>query len=275
VDAVKRLTRPLSRYGSDLGTILSTKERTRFAATVSHAIKQARVYRKRSPRLHDIQTRVRRVPTRTFLIGLYDNDRVAVQRIKQRVRAALDPVTAARCQYCGLPSPTTLDHFLEKSKLSELAVFAPNLVPCCPYCNLHRGPAFKHDGTRRILHFYDDDVETMPHVLVATIAVHGGALVATFNVTPAAHPLVQVYQEHFAALHLKERYESEAAVLFSEIHHEIARAMPLTSIEVANLMLAKASDLDTIYGPNDFRATLYRALARSTNAIDWLTKSAP
>lgn len=114
------------------------------------------------------------------------------------VRLGLDNVTANRCQYCGFPGARTLDHFLEKVQVPELSLFAPNLIPCCWICNHDRPPAFETDGTRQLLHFYDDDVDSIPEVLIANVKVPGhGVPVADYSVGPSTHPLVDVYRRHF------------------------------------------------------------------------------
>jgi hypothetical protein len=218
-----------------------------------------------------MQSTIRDARVRTFFSGLYDRQRDSVTRIKTAVKANLDKVTGFRCQYCGFPDTSTLDHYLEKAKLPELSIFARNLIPCCPYCNLHRGPAFTSSGERRLLHFYDDDVDAMPNVLVATVDFPaGGVPAATYAIIPSTHPLVAVYQRHFDALNLAARYESEARGQLLVIRQGVLRAMPLSSEQVASNLQGNAQDQENIYGRNDYLAALHRALATSVTALTWL-----
>lgn len=214
---------------------------------------------------------MRSASVRKFFVGLYDRERTTVAEIKRSVKRGLDKVTAARCQYCGFPDTSTLDHFLEKAQVPELSLFAPNLIPCCWRCNHDRPPAFAPDGTRQLLHFYDDDVDGMPDVLLANVKVLGhGIPVAEYSIGPSAHPLVEVYRNHFDKLHLALRYQDEASHQLLVIQENISRFMPITRQPVTNVLLESAVTQTRIYGRNDYLAALYRGLATAPQAMRWL-----
>ena len=42
----------------------------------------------------------------------------------------------AKCPYCLLNTPNTLDHYFDKSDYPDYSVYTPNLVPCCSIFNL-------------------------------------------------------------------------------------------------------------------------------------------
>jgi len=177
-------------------------------------------------------TKVRNKSARKFFLGLYDRERTAIVEIKRSVRHGLDKVTSNRCQYCGFPgAKDTLDHFLQKARFPELSLFAPNLIPCCWPCNNERGSrsAFTPNGTRQLLHFYDDDVDSMPDVLSADVKVTGkGVPIAEYSVAPSPHPLVEIYRNHFDVLGLASRYQDEASHQLDVIQADVSRFIGIT-----------------------------------------------
>jgi hypothetical protein len=219
-----------------------------------------------------MKTKVRNKRARKFFLGLYDRKRTAIAEIKRSVRHGLDKVTINRCQYCGFPGgQATLDHFLEKSRFPELSLFAPNLIPCCWPCNHGRRSAFAPDGTRQLLHFYDDDVDSMPDVLIANVNVPShGVPIAEYSVGPSAHPLVEIYRNHFNVLGLASRYQEEASHQLDVIQANVSRFMPSTRQRVTSVLLELAVTQTRIYGCNDYLAALYRGLATSLEAMRWL-----
>lgn len=268
---MKSLSRPAARYRRQLQDVLNARESARYASEVASACALAATYSRSSPRLHRLRTNVAHRATRTFFIGLYDKRRAAIQAIKDGVRAGLDAVTSARCQYCGLSEPESLDHYLEKAKIPELSLFARNLIPCCPYCNTNRGPAFTPTGERRILHFYDDEIDAMPDVLTASVRIAPSSHpVVTYSIAASSHPLVEVYRRHFDALHLASRYERESRGQLRVKRDEVQRAMPLTRTVIVAKLRDQARSQAAIYGPNYFLAAMYEALAASRAAVDWL-----
>jgi len=273
---MKRLPRPRANYRRDLRSVLTAVEQQFHATLFDAACRQAHLYTQRSPeRLRHMQTVIASASVRSFWVDLYTSRRNAVRLIKDGLHDALDDITGAFCQYCGLSEPSTLDHYLEKSKLSELSLFTRNLIPCCPYCNVHRGPAFASDGDRRILHFYDDDVDAIPDVLVASVTISAShdVPVAMYSVaTPtsaATAALVEVYRRHFAALHLDRRYKKAAAAHLRELR-QLQQTRPSSRSSLVNMFADKAVSRLRSYGTNDHLAALYRGITASRDALDWL-----
>jgi hypothetical protein len=211
---------------------------------------------------------------RKLFLGLYDSKRGAISEIKRDIRSNLDKVTATRCQYCGFTgAKDSFDHFLQKARLPELSLFAPNLIPCCFSCNNKRGTrsAFTPNGTRQLLHFYDDDVDSMPEVLSADVEITGnGDPVVKYSVGASAHPLVDVYRSHFDVLGLASRYQDEASHQFDVIRANVARFMDITRQSATTVLLDWAQTQSHTYGRNDFMAALYRGIAASPQAMRWL-----
>ena len=270
---MKRLFRPPARYHRDLGRVLKVHEQRRHARTIDIACDQAREYSRRSPRLHRMRSRLLRPDARAFFVDMYSSRRKAVVALKHELRrlALTDETTRAVCQYCGLPAPSTFDHFLEKARFPELSLYSRNLIPCCWECNHRRPTPVDDKGERQLLHFYEDDVDSMPEVLMASVSVPeaDGVPVVTYSIVPSAHPLQPVYENHFRLLDLAERYRVQAAVDIKPLKLR-SRAVPLN--QLISILREEAAARAKIYGPNDYQAALWRAFAASPPALRWLVR---
>jgi hypothetical protein len=217
-------------------------------------------------------TQLRTKAACTFFVKLYKSPKKAVIAIKSRVTAALDDGTAAECQYCsGLAPPTTLDHFLGKAAIPELSLYAPNLVPCCPDCNNIRGRAatFSASGDRRAVHFYDDDIDALPELLVVDITLLGtGVPSVKYSVASSPHPLQQVFERHFEALHLARRYATKAASQLLLIKTR-SRTSNANQQSLSEILVNDADARNALFGRNDHLATLFRSIAVSPAILDW------
>jgi 5-methylcytosine-specific restriction endonuclease McrA len=270
---MKRLSRPPARYRRDLASILKMPEQRRYASTIQIACEQAREYSRRAPHLHSMRSRLRQPSVRVFFVGMYGSRRRAIIELKEDLRrlALTHDVMRAVCQYCGLSAPSTFDHYLEKARFPELSLYTRNLVPCCWACNHRRRASFGANGERQLLHFYEDDVDSMPEILLANVSIPAasGVPVVTYSVGTSTHPLQPVYNNHFRLLNLAERYRIQAAVDLRSLKQ---RFRLVSRSQLVAILLKEATDRAQIYGANDYLAALCRALAGSLPALDWMVR---
>jgi 5-methylcytosine-specific restriction endonuclease McrA len=265
---MRRLIRPAARYRRDLAGVLDPRERVQLAMEVNVACDQARRYRRRTPRLAGLTSGVTSPVARECFLALYGSQKKAVVSLKARVWAMLDDTTRAFCQYCGIGEPRTLDHFVEKAVVPELALYLPNLVPCCHPCNNGRRETFTANGTRRVLHFYDDDIDRLPELLRADIdwPPATGVPAASYTVQPSHHALAIVYATHFGTLKLAERYRTAAALELRRLRCKLGgRTTAQVTAELHSELRGTA-----VYGTNDYRAALYRAIIATPAALAWV-----
>lgn len=268
---MKRLRQPASMYQQDVESVLTPYERQARRVAIGVAVSQAARYQATSPELQGLTTQLTGSSGR-FFINLYESRRKAVVALKSRVRSALDNITAAKCQYCGgLAAPSWFDHFLGKAAVPELSLYAPNLVPCCPDCNHFKGElSFTASGERKFLHFYDDDIDTLPELLVANLVPPKGLDVPSveYSIAPSLHPLRDVFQRHFDTLQLKRRYATEAA---SQLHLIRTQACIVGANQVflARKLTEEADAHNATFGRNEPLATLFRGVAASPTTLDW------
>jgi hypothetical protein len=265
---MKALPRPYASYHRDLSAVLTSSERRRFAVGVRRAREQAALYARRSPDLRSIACTLSSDVAKNFFRNLYDTGRKATLDIFERVRAKLDDTTRARCQYCGLARPRTLDHYLEKAPVPELSIYARNLVPCCHECN-NTKRTFDANGMRQVLHFYDDDVDALPELLTVTFVFNHGVPVAQFAVPPSLDDAHELYRRHFYALKLDERYAEEASALL-RVARQSALQQQLDTSGLQNLLRGQARALWIERGRNECEAALYEAAAGDAQVLHWM-----
>jgi 5-methylcytosine-specific restriction endonuclease McrA len=243
--------------------MLTAEERRRWAVARRLAVEQAAVLARHSPRVASMRQRVSPAAGRLFR-ALYDGGRQAVDAMKRRLPREALP----HCQYCGLNEPTTLDHFVEKHLVPELAVCARNLVPCCPDCNLRRGRTFDGSGLQRVLHFYDDDIEALPRLLEAQVSMTGAVPAVRYQVRDSPLEVGRKYQTHFRTLELGARYRRKGEHQLPVLR---ARFRGLPQARSRQLLLDETRALDEALGPNNWRSALYRASADASDVLHWLT----
>src|SRR5262249_46560712 len=160
---------------------------------------------------------------------------------------------------------------LEKARFPELSLYTRNLIPCCWDCNHRRRASFDASGERQLLHFYEDDVDSMPEILKANVSIPAasGVPVVTYSVGTSTHPLQRIYKNNFELLNLAERYRIQGAVDLRSLKQ---RFRLVSRARLVAILLEEATSRAQIYGPNDYLAALCRALAGSLPALDWLVR---
>jgi 5-methylcytosine-specific restriction endonuclease McrA len=262
---MKRLKRPRHQYAAGLKKFLTAEEQHRFGVAIERALLQSRVFARSSPRLAHVATRVSAGAGKMFLKA-WDSNRTAVASFKDAVRNNSQTV---RCPYCGLNRADTLDHFVEKALVPELALFARNLVPCCSECNRIRGRTFeKPSGVQRVLQFYDDPIERMGTLLMATVDFQEpDTPVLRFRTLKTRNSLAEPYRRHFKTLRLEERFKREAAGLLARLRGQFRGkgAGLVKQLIKSDLLSTNRRD-----GVNCVTSAVLRAILRSSDLLRWV-----
>jgi hypothetical protein len=184
------------------------------------------------------------------------------------LRAGLTkPVILARCPYCGLSEASTLDHYLPKEKHPQFAVFSRNLVPCCSLCNTRKAELIVDDVTnlRLFLHPYFDEIPGAQWLRLS-VTLHPNALGLTFRLRRATGVTARTFahlESHFRLLRLADRYRTMSLEHLRERRHALGRLYgpARDAVRVAAELNQEAEDVQREFGPNYWRAILYRTLA--------------
>lgn len=193
----------------------------------------------------------------------------AFQDTRKKIFDAIPPEMQGKCPFCMISEPTTLEHYFPESVYPEYILYAPNLVPCCSHCNELKGTSvFDDHQTRRIIHFYFDDLpeETF---LKAAIRIEDGIPIVQFTLE-FAHPsqMTKIVQNHFEALQLQKRYQRQVAGELSTICREIREytqnGLPMEMVRT--ILRARMNSFRRTYGENYWKASLYEALLEEDEA---------
>lgn len=185
-----------------------------------------------------------------------------------------EPVILARCPFCGLSETSTLDHYLPKEQHPQFAVFSRNLVPCCSPCNTRKSELVVDEATdvRFFLHPYFDDVPDTSFIQLR-VTLLPDALGLSFRVHRPDGMAARVFlhlQSHFRLLRLSDRYRRMSLEHLRERRRALARfyGPARDAGRVAAELRQDADDFESDFGPNHWRAVLYRALANDVAFCD-------
>ena len=207
------------------------------------------------------------------LLHCYTSGTKAKDDLIARIKGNQPDHLKSVCQFCGLNSNDTTDHFLPKELYPEFCVNHKNLIPCCFKCNLFKGIYLldPRTTTRGILNLY---LDTMPMVqfLFLDVSFFDGVPRASFrlgNPNGIDAAMFQIIQFHFERLKLLERYLDR----FGSIYRQILSAYSDNSyngnpILVQRTLLHDARTLFTDFGRNYYIAIIKESLATNTEFIN-------
>jgi len=271
---MKALNRPYASYRRDLLSAMTNAEQALYPTAIDRSCDQARRYARKSPHLQTLTAATWTSNTaRDCFYDLYGANRNAVGAIHDRVWKSAGVHNRVRCPYCGIPGRMhALDHYLQRTSFPELSLYVRNLVPCCDPCNSIKR-TFSSAGLRQILHHYDDEIDSLPELIVVTFThASPGRPVAEFSVEPSSNPEHELFRRHFYALKLDTAYREQAASLL-QVYRGTALREKLDAASIVKALLTIAANLRAEFGPNQYEASLYEAAATDTQLLQWMMTS--
>lgn len=205
-------------------------------------------------------------PIKEELISLFGNN-VSFKEVKK------DLLNVARCPYCTLNRPNTLDHYFDKSTYPEYSVFVPNLVPCCSECNSIKGVSvFNDKNHRQFIHFY---LDTLPNYqfLFVRFKMQPNEKIPTIKIWLQLNKndvLKEQIEEHFKKLNLINKYEDAIAEKISTVINAFNRGR-----EQGNTVTNMRHVLETCYlsyvdsyGHNFWETCMYEGVLHSEGFVE-------
>jgi hypothetical protein len=169
-----------------------------------------------------------------------------------------------RCPMCGFGEASTLDHYLPRSEYPEFSVFAMNLVPSCPRCNLLKGFSVGKVPAKQFLHAFIHQIPSIA-VLVCRVDVQPNTILPTFRIrqTTRVKPEILARLSHqFRTLQLAERFQLQALLELGErrIAFQKFVAPGWNYSELRDQLREEARAFRATLGRNHWKTALYRAL---------------
>ena len=195
----------------------------------------------------------------------YDGPGQNLSRMKGEFLGGLSKAALARCPYCMLRQPGTIDHFLPIDLYPEFAALVLNWVYTCGPCNQRKGIRLV-DVPRAILSPYFDGISTTQPLLYAQVSIVSNTPRVIFDV-PDPNPLQAqatlsgIAKRQFEELGLKKSLELEAnSVLTSTIGEIVYEAAGQISAQIlTDRLQARRANLEDL-GINDWQRRLYEAM---------------
>lgn len=181
------------------------------------------------------------------------------------LRADLLRVDDRLCPFCRLQPPTTLDHFLPKSRNQPFASFPLNLVPMCAPCNTLKGTKGSRLGRQFFTHAYFDQLLHGEPYLIAQVSVGARHIATNFMIDFSAALDAEVLQRlayQTEVLQLVRRYQIEA---IDVIYDQAVKLQGMTdggcTTEDRRRSIAGDADAEAIFGRSYWKTALLDALA--------------
>lgn len=195
----------------------------------------------------------------------YDGGGNGLANVKKAFLDSLSVSARARCPYCMMRQPGTIDHYLPLDHFPEFSVLQSNWVYVCERCNRRKGSRLV-TPPRSVLNPYFDSVSSTHPLLYADVSIVAGALSVSFF---APHPnlllpnpeLAAIANRQFRLLCVAEEMRAEAgSVISTTIGTIVTLAIgPLTVPQLTNQLQARRRNLDS-FGVNGWERALVEAL---------------
>lgn len=209
------------------------------------------------------------------LLSCY-GDNANFNKAKKSIIARQVDAYQAKCPYCGISEPNTMDHYLPKGIFPEFSIFGLNLLPCCSKCNELKNEKWMKAGRRLILNFYFDDIPENDKFLYATlqfgpnikdiVPIIDFYIKRSLNISPETFERIN---SHVKILNLVERFKIVVNDKYTTIFEEVSWNILNLQVDMAKTVLQNKTEILTKqYGKNYWGVALYDAIISSQEFFD-------
>lgn len=182
------------------------------------------------------------------------------------------------CPYCLLNTRSTYDHYVPEENYPVFCVLVNNLIPCCTICNGKKLEFWRINGTRGILHFYNDIIPQVQFLFGTLTFSTSNIPFISYNLVHSATISQQIFaiiENHFNRLDLINRYQESLDLLISDIIddvevNKIEFGNSVTPHAISSIISSKANRLKLHYGTNYWKSIAMDLLANSSQFINSL-----
>ncbi|SHF67959.1 hypothetical protein SAMN05444483_10220 [Salegentibacter echinorum] len=169
----------------------------------------------------------------------YESPVKALNNLKIRIKKNQPDLIKGICQFCGMDSDNTFDHYLPKEDFPEFNINHRNLIPCCYTCNQLKNEYWLDNKNKRgIINLYTDTIP-LSQFLFIDIKIINGLPIGVYSIKNGEgkvdKALYKVIKDHFHRLKLIERYNERFSNTFfkiiNSIKYIIRAGLPSSQIE--------------------------------------------
>lgn len=213
--------------------------------------------------------------TKTLFINAYKGSS-DFQIARKNLLENMPNVVKAKCPFCMISAPNTLDHYYDKDSYPEFSVYTYNLIPCCSQCNSLKGTEiFTSENIRKVLHYYYD---TIPENQVFVISIKLEKNIPVFDMALNIDETKEnnlILKNQFEALQLFKRYNDQlndhVSTLIDELYDYYCEDNDMSFI--ITMLKTKAKSMRKKYGINYWLSCLYECLAQNSNVTKEMLES--
>lgn len=173
-----------------------------------------------------------------------------------------------KCSVCNHQIPSTLDHFLPKSKYPLFSVNPINLVPCCNDCNNAKSTFSASNYTEQLIHpYFDKDIFFQVKWLRAKV-LENNPIGIVFEVIPEEEwtediNLLRRIQTHFNKYKLNLMYSPQAITEIYSLKRTLHNRYLAQGSTAVISFLSEVADSKEDYHCNSWQAATYRTLSEN------------
>ncbi|OMF45410.1 HNH endonuclease [Paenibacillus amylolyticus] len=201
------------------------------------------------------------------LKNCYSSSTVVLKWLISEIKSIQDNFNKDKCPYCGINSPSTIDHYLPKELFPEYAVMSFNLIPCCNECNTKKGEVWidEETGERAFINFYFDEIPDEIFIKSLISMQDNGAPLIEFFIDCGKlenSSFEQVVRSHYEKLNVLSRIEHAVTTYVTEILQSNKKMLVKGLDEYALKTILQISiDNDSEnHGKNYWKAVVGRAI---------------
>jgi hypothetical protein len=212
--------------------------------------------------------------TKQDLLHCYTSETASLNRLVAAIKDNQLFHLMGICQFCGINTDSTTDHYLPKDSFPDFCVAALNLFPCCPDCNSLKGE-YMWDAlhnTRGIINFYTDVIPAQ-QFLYANITYNGDVPTVHFhiqNISGINLAFYNIIERHFDRLNLLERYKEKFNSLYNQTRSSFKNKPRFAGHpgRVRDFLLDDAAQLFADYGRNYYIGIVKEALGNNNTFVN-------
>ncbi len=209
------------------------------------------------------------------MISCYEQSTKYLEHLKSGILLSQKVDMGKLCQFCGINSANTFDHYVPKSVFPEFSVFGPNLIPCCSECNSLKSESWIGEN-RFFINLYYDSIPNVP-IIKAQITIIDDLPVVRFmylqnedgSEVYKQYSNCYTIQEHYKRLQLFSRFKDNCNNYLFEIVNSLRIKNKVSQSDVMLHLDEEYSMISDLYGPNHWKSLLVKGLIDCDGFAEW------
>lgn len=208
-----------------------------------------------------------------YLKKCYSDTTNALNSIIARIKKNQPNHLRSVCQFCGIDTDNTTDHYLPQSKFPEFSVNHLNLFPCCAVCNPIKNDYWisKDPNYRGIINLYTDILPAQQFLFVDIRYFRNNVTIKfRINNPNGIDPdLYQVIENHFTRIKLLDKYNDKTGNIYERVINSYKGKTAYIGKPdlIKNDLLLEVQNHFTSFGRNHYEGILMEALAHNNQFL--------